>query len=246
MRCMHEASLYKRNCFITLTYRDEDIPERNQLKYEDFQLFMKRLRKHHEPNKLRFYMCGEYGTQTNRPHYHAIIFNWEPYDKQFLKTTGSDEKIYTSETLDRLWGLGHASVGAATFESAAYIARYCMAKVTGESAEAHYQRFDFIGEYQQTPEFNEMSTAPGLGAAWLKKFEKDVYTDDYVIINGHKSRTPAYYDKLFKRVSPEELERFKEEREWAAYQYREDQTPERLAVKEQVAKAKLNMLKRKL
>ena len=59
--CMHEASLYDFNSFVTLTYNDENLPEFNSLDYRHFQLFMKRLRKEFAPTNIRFYMCGEYG-----------------------------------------------------------------------------------------------------------------------------------------------------------------------------------------
>lgn len=244
MRCVHETNLYKRNCFITLTYDEEHLPERGRLNYNDYQLFMKRLRKLAEPEIVRFYMCGEYGGQTGRPHYHAILFNWDWDDKKFFKTTGSGEKIYTSKTLEKLWPWGHSSSAAATFESAAYIARYCMQKITGEAAEEHYKRYDHLGEYQLVPEFNEMSTRPGIGADWLNFYRKDVYTHDYVIINGHESRAPKYYDKLQKRYDAYGMDDLKSIREYRAYTHAEDNTPERLAVKEQVAKAKINQLKR--
>ena len=234
--------MYKRNCFITLTYNDENLPERGRLKYEDFVLFMKRLRKKHGEN-IRFYMCGEYG-DLDRPHYHAIIFNHDWDDKTYFKTSNSKEKIYTSEDLTKIWGLGHASTGDATFESAAYIARYCMQKINGERAEEHYKRYDFLGEYSLVPEFNEMSRKPGIGGDWLKFHMKDVYTNDKVIINGKETNVPKFYDKILKRLDPEKLRDFKEIREWNGYQQRADNTPERLAVKEQVTIAKIQQLKR--
>lgn len=242
MRCMHEASMYKNNCFITLTYAEENLPPRNNLYHRDWELFMKRLRKHAGNKILKFYMAGEYGPSTQRPHFHAIVFNHDWTDKKFLKTTGSGERIYESDTLRKLWRYGHTSTGNATFESAAYIARYCMSKVTGDAAYEHYRRYDHLGEYTQVPEYNEMSN--GIGMDWLKFFRKDVYNNDYIIINGHQSRTPAYYDKLYKRWSPEEMDEIKAQREYDAYQHRDDNTPERLAVKEQVAKAKIKFLKR--
>ena len=242
LRAVHEAKMYKRNCFITLTYNDENLPERGRLKYEDFVLFMKRLRKKHGEN-IRFYMCGEYG-DLDRPHYHAIIFNHDWDDKTYFKTSNSKEKIYTSEDLTKIWGLGHASTGDATFESAAYIARYCMQKINGERAEEHYKRYDFLGEYSLVPEFNEMSRKPGLGGDWLKFHMKDVYTNDKIIINGKETNVPKFYDKILKRLDPEKLRDFKEIREWNGYQQRADNTPERLAVKEQVTIAKIQQLKR--
>lgn len=243
MRCVHEASLYKRNCFVTLTYNDENLPERGRLHYPDFQAFMKRLRKT-GGNNIRFYMGGEYGSLNDRPHFHAILFNWDWEDKAYFKVTGSGEKIYTSKTLEKLWTYGHSSTAEMTFESAAYIARYCLQKVNGEAAEEHYKRYDHLGEYQLIPEFNEMSVKPGIGADWLKFYKNDVYTFDRVIINGVETNVPKYYDKLMARQNPEKMAAFKEAREWDGYQRRADNTPERLEVKRQVAQAKINLLKR--
>lgn len=249
MRCVHEASLYKNNCFVTLTYDDANLPYRSQLTYEHFCKFLKRLRERryreigYRPN-IRFYMAGEYGSQNWRPHYHAILFNHDWNDKLYFKTTGSGEKIYTSSTLEQLWPYGYSSTANATFESAAYIARYCLAKRTGDEAEAWYRRQDENGIYQLIPEFNEMSRKPGIGTDWLRFYKKDVYTHDQIIINGHKSSVPKFYDKLFKKINADKMAEFKEEREWKGYLNAADNTPERLRVKEIVQQAKLKHLQR--
>lgn len=243
MRAVHEAKLYKHNCFITLTYNEENLPHRNQLNYDDFQQFMKRLRKKYGEN-IRFYMCGEYGTLNGRPHYHAILFNHDWEDKVHFKRSDSGESISTSKSLEALWPHGHSSTGEATFESAAYIARYCVSKITGEEAEEHYKRFDYLGEYQLTPEFNQMSRKPGLGADWLRFYKEDVFANDIVIINGKETNVPKFYDKLLKKQNPERLQDLKDAREWNAYQQRADNTPERLLVKEMVTKAKIQQLER--
>lgn len=245
MRCIHEINLYKRNTFITLTYNDENLPNREQLNYEHFQIFMKRLRKKHGQN-IRFFMCGEYGETTQRPHYHAILFNHKFDDEKYLKTTETESKLFTSDALSILWPRGISSVGEANFETAAYIARYCVSKITGEKAEEHYKRYDHVGEYQLTPEFNQMSRRPGIGADWLRFYKNDVYNNDYVIINGKETNVAKYYDKLLKKTHPEKLAELKEAREYKGYKNRADNTQERLAVKEQVTKAKIQQLKRKL
>ena len=103
MRCMHEASLYERNCFITLTYNDAHLPANRNLEYSDFQKFMKRFRKRFPSTKIRFYMAGEYGEKFGRPHFHACIFNFDFPDRKYLKTTGSGSKLYTSKLLESLW-----------------------------------------------------------------------------------------------------------------------------------------------
>ena len=189
VRCMHEAQMHKRNCVGTLTYNEENKPKRSNLNYSDFQNFMKRLRKKAGPTAdIRYYVGGEYGEQHGRPHFHACIFGWDFPDRLYFKITASGAKIYTSSTLQRLWPYGHSSVGDISFESAAYIARYCMAKVTGDAAKEHYKRIDEEGEYQLTPEFNRMSLKPAIGLRWLEKYHGDVYNHDHVITNGVETK----------------------------------------------------------
>lgn len=241
MRCMHEASLYRSNCFATLTYSDKFLPERGQLDYPAFQKFMKRLRKR-TGTPVRFYMCGEYGSENWRPHYHACLFNFDFADKRYWSRSGSGEKIYRSPLLEELWPFGASSIGAVTFESAAYVARYCVQKVTGHNAKLHYARVDSNGPYTLVPEFNHMSLKPGIGAPWLAKWGKDVYPHDYVIINGKEVKPPKYYDQLFERVDPEAFEQLKFIREQDGRSRYSDNTLERLAVKEIVTKARLNQL----
>lgn len=231
--------MHKQNAFITLTYSDEHLPKRGNLEYTDFQKFMKRLRKEIAPSQARFYMCGEYGGEGGRPHFHACLFGHDWDDKKYWKTTGSGEKIYRSARLERLWPFGHSSTANVTFESAAYVARYCVQKITGYNAKYHYARADEEGEYELTPEFNKMSLKPGIGATWLNKYKTDVYPHDYVIINGKEVKPPKYYDEIYEKTNNEQYEEMKEKRLAAARERREDNTDERLAVKEQVATAQL-------
>lgn len=246
VRCMHEASLHRSNCFVTLTYSNEFLPFRGQLDYPAFQKFMKRLRKAADSNAVRFYMCGEYGGQNWRPHYHACLFNCDFSDRRFWRTSDSGERLYRSSELERLWPFGHCEIGDVTFESAAYVARYCVAKRTGFGADAHYRRVDGGGEYQLVPEFNHMSLKPGIGAGWLAKYGADVYPHDYVVVRGVECKPPKYYDRLFSVASPLEFEQLQFLREQDGRSRFEDNTPERLAVKEIVQRARSNFLYRSL
>lgn len=249
MRCLHESSLHERNAFITLTYSDSNLPEGGSLNYSDFQRFMKRLRKRIDA-PVRFYVGGEYGEHGSiRPHFHACIFGYDFADKVYYKRTSSGEKIYTSALLESLWPLGLSSVGDVTFESAAYIARYCVAKVTGDLAKAHYRVITDDGVIvDRLPEFNHMSLKPGIGAKWLAKYQTDVFPRDYVVINGVKTKPPKYYDTLFERGDPATFSDIVAQREldgYAVYLAGETST-RRLNVKEQVQSARLSMLKRGL
>ena len=248
IRCMHEASLYKDNCFITLTYDDQHLPEDYSLHYDDFQKFMKRTRKKYTGRKIRFYMAGEYGENFGRPHFHACIFNLDFEDKYLWQKTETGSKIYRSKILEELWPFGYSSIGEVNFQSAAYVARYIMKKVTGDMADQHYEEVNFTtGEIiQRKPEFNKMSLKPGIGYKWYEKFKDDVYPHDYVIVNGKKCKPPKFYDKKYADDYPYEFDQLQWDREKKAKAQVFDNTPERLLVKEEVLKAKLSRLKRKL
>jgi len=241
VRCMHEASQHSENSFLTLTYRDLSLPEGGTLVKRDFQNFMKRLRKKYSGRKVRFFHCGEYGDSLGRPHYHALLFGLDFEDKLLHKKSNSGDDIFTSKILDSVWQLGHAYIGSVTFESAAYVARYCLKKRTGHSADEHYEFIDpDTGEvFNRQPEYITMSLKPGIGAGWFDNFKSDVFPNDEVIVNGLKVKPPRYY---VRRLSEPELILLRKKR--LGTFNRADQTPERLIAREAVAVAKNGLFKR--
>jgi hypothetical protein len=252
---MHEAQMHTDNCFITLTYANEHVPKDMSLDYNHYQLFMKRLRKRFTGKTIRFYMAGEYGESFDRPHFHACLFGLDFPDKKIFKRTQIGSILYTSKILEELWPFGYSSIGDVNFESAAYVARYIMKKINGVTvnenhevvdAGAHYQYCDLeTGELiQRKSEFNKMSLKPGIGQAWLDKFMSDVYTQDHVVVRGRKCRPPRFYDNKFKLKFPDQFDMIQFAREMDGRSRHEDNTLERLAVKEKVALAKLSLLKR--
>lgn len=248
VRCVHEASLYEDNCFITLTYNDDNLPADWSLDKKHFQDFMKRLRKRIEPRKVRYFHCGEYGEENGRPHYHACLFNWDPPDK-VLWSVRDGVKLYRSAMLEELWPFGHSTVGEVTFESAAYVARYVMKKVTGDKADEHYKFVDAdTGElYTVIPEYTTMSRRPGIGAGWFDKYKDDCYPSDSVIIRGREVQPPKYYDARFGEIDPEGLEEVKSVRKEAMLKVDDKEKGLfRLRTKENVKKAQLKFLKRTL
>ena len=246
IRCMHESQLHEDNCFLTLTFDNDHLNSTGTLVKSDFQKFMKRLRKHFAPKKIRFYHCGEYGEKTRRPHHHALIFGLDFSDKELHKVTFNGDKLYTSETLDRLWGQGIAVIGDVTFDSAAYVARYITKKITGEMADDHYVNVDIItGEvHKLIPEYNTMSRKPGIAKAWYEKFKKDVYPFDEVIIKGKKVRPPKFYDSQYEIESPSEYAKLKAKRKYAAEKHSDNNTRERLEVREKCQQEKFKKLVR--
>lgn len=259
VRCVHEASLYERNSFVTLTYAPEKI-QTYSLVYKDYQDFAKRLRA--RGVKFRYFMCGEYGEQNFRPHFHALLFGWRPPDLVRFKELGTGDVVYTSEFLDEVWGHGHTNVGQVSLNSAQYVARYAQKSVTG--ADEHWKRRDVTkhgvcvetGEcWLQVPEFVRMSLKPGIGAEWFSRYHRDVYGSqsepalDRVVHEGRQFKPPKYYDTLLSRLEAGEyrLEYVKFRRELEALRRGDSElTPARLLQREAVAKARLSLKKRGL
>ena len=244
IRCMHEAALHEDNCFITLTFAPEHYPPNGSLDKSHFQKFMKRLRKKYPEKKIKYYMCGEYGDQNGRPHYHAILFNHDFPDRE-LYSVRKGIRLDTSDTLSKLWPFGFNTIGNVTFESAAYVARYVTKKITGEKAEQHYKSVNQeTGEMKPIiPEYNAMSLKDAIGKNWFDQFKSEVYPRDYVIQRGQKMRPPKYYDGLYEREDEDGFRKLKNKRVRGALQSDpEEQTTRRLQVKEKVTKLKLSQL----
>ena len=241
IRCIHEAEMHEKNCFVTLTFNEEHLPKDRSIDVRHWQKFMKRLRKKYGSG-IRYFHCGEYGDINMRPHYHAIIFGHDFDDKKLWKIK-DENPLYVSDELQELWShpksgepFGFCSLGAVTFQSCAYVARYIMKKQTGKSASDHYQWIDpETGEiHQRKPEYVTMSRRGGIGQAWLKKYKPDIFPNDFVVINGRKMRLPKYYDRQLELEHPAEFRSVKSARVVEAKRHSDNNTPERLKVREQV------------
>jgi hypothetical protein len=246
MRCVHEASLYDDNCFITLTYNDENLPKDFSVDKKHLQNFWKELR--NDGHKFRYFACGEYGDKSLRPHYHAIMFNFDFPDKELWKVSQGNN-LYTSEYLNEKWRKGYGVIGDVTFDSTAYVARYVMKK------QEEYEK-DQNGEKTKIPkflvdeqtgvtypvehEFTTMSRRPGIGADWYDKFKTDAYPSDYITMNGKKMKPPKYYDRRFEQENPFEMDFLKENR--LQFAKENEDSYERLRVKEKLKRLKTKKL----
>lgn len=244
-RLMIERDRHETAYFITLTYdeahvpyvniADEDTGEilydpvfgyeaRNLSLYKpDVAAFLKRLRSslaYKGLNQIRFYACGEYGSETARPHYHLIVFGLDLPDLKLFKTNFRGEKYYRSKIVEDCWRdksknpIGHVLIADCTWETCAYVARYVVKKFTGELSAEYYDKRGI------QPEFSTMSRKPGIARDFYDAHKHDIYEHDEINISTGKrgilTKPPAYYDRLYDQEAPEHLHRIKERRQATA------------------------------
>lgn len=219
IRCVHEASLHEENCFGTLTYDDEHMPEHGSLRKRDFQLFMKRLRKSLGDKKVRFYHAGEYGDLNFRPHYHFLLFGHSFGNRTILKES-CEFVLYRSGELESLWQSGLSSVGDVSFRSANYVARYVMKKVDQVGRKKKYSCDPLTGELHEIePEYSTMSRRPGIGRGWYEKYGEEVVRLESVRMDGAELQPPRYYDALLRERDEAAFEVMKLRRERKAKEH---------------------------
>jgi hypothetical protein len=245
--------MHKSSAFITLTFNEEWISPSRSLDHRDWQLFMKRLRRVFG-NDVSSYMCGEYGDQHKRPHYHACLFGVDFTDKKLWKKSNG-VALYRSATLESIWSdpktkksYGFSSIGDVTFQSAAYVARYITKKITGEMANEHYTHIDpATGEcFLRRPEYTKMSLKPAIGKTWFEKYYNDVYPHDFIVVNGKRMKPPKYYDHLLERLNPEMYKDVKNNRKINALANLDNNSEERLMAAELIQTQRFSKLIRSL
>jgi len=210
------------NCFVTLTYDQEHHPKDGSLKLEDWQNFMKALRRRYPGRKISYLACGEYGPKFGRCHMHACLFGVDFHEDKIRceNTTAKKSSVeWTSKALSDTWKRGTATLGPLTFATAAYTAGYVLKKQTSDE---HVRDNAVYGQDAQPltlrkQEFNTMSKGSrkgrmGLGGEWIKKYWSDVYPKDSVEVNGMSFRPPPYYDKYLKETHPEVHDQVLEQR----------------------------------
>lgn len=221
---MLESELYSDNAFVTLTYADHptDGPPVS-LDPKHVQDWMKRLRKAMLPSRLRFYLVGEYGDTTQRPHYHVALFGFPPcsYGRTIRdrKNTPRADCCDQCSTLYRTWGHGHIDCGQLTTSSAQYIAGYVLKKMTKRQDPRLNGR---------EPEFARMSNRPGIGhdmmyevASTLMTFDLELTETDVPVSLRHGSKNLPLGRYLRKK-----LRTFIGRDEKAPYEVHQQQTAE--------------------
>lgn len=222
-RCWCEMQSWENNCFITLTYNDENLPENGLLVKKDLQDFMKLLRYHckgiqewenprtgKKENPIRFLACGEYGPNgTRRPHYHILIFNWKPDKKElkFYKENHNGDRLFMCKQIEKIWKKGFVTVGDLNYKSACYVARYCTKKLFNGAKHKDLKKIEI------QPEFILMSRNGGIGIKYWNQYQDKILKQSGILIgiNGKPKckNIPRYFEKKYKEENELEFEKYK-------------------------------------
>lgn len=171
IRMYHESQFHEYNSFLTMTYNDQNLPQDGKINKRDIQLFLKRLRAELD-NKIRYYIVGEYGDQTQRPHYHACIFgqDFRGPNNYFIR-----DRVWGNPHLDRIWKLGHLEIAEFNLATAMYTAGYVTKKAGAADT------------------FSLQSRNPPLGKNWVRKYHDQLRRVKSVPINGKEHPIPSIY-----------------------------------------------------
>lgn len=167
MRLIHELPYWEKSCFVTLTYDEEHTD--GQLHKTHLQDYFRELRR---SNKIKYFACGEYGENTGRPHYHAIIF-------------GHDEYPHKLHYKSNNWPFGNTYVGEVTKNSCRYVCDYIFKAYDGQYGENYYNGF--------TKPFRLLSK--GIGRKYIESNDEQILQRGYLTLNGIKQSIPRYYLK---------------------------------------------------
>lgn len=160
---MLEKNLHPNAAFVTLTYSDDHLPMTSQslptLDPTDLRDWLKRLRVKIEPSRVRYYAVGEYGDETQRPHYHLALFGYPTCAYGNSRYSRSRERCCSHcDLILSTWGKGLIFLGDLNTNSAQYIAGYVTKKLTSKTDPKLQGRH---------PEFGRMSLKPGIGADFM-------------------------------------------------------------------------------
>lgn len=183
--------------FITFTYNNESLPINSDYTYAEFKKedvinFMKRLRRRNDylrplpkghPEKMKYYLTAEYGGQTGRPHYHAILFNSHPsFNKNMHKLwyeTGDKKKR----------SMGNVHIDDVNMDTISYVAGYIMKRDIYKSDDLKRERefsimskglgkeyIDLNRKYHQE-NLTFMTSFQGSPMAIPDHFRRQIFTD---------------------------------------------------------------------
>lgn len=189
---MHELTEWNDSSFVTLTYDDNNLPITPvspigpvqypwpTLQKAEFQKFIKRIRRDLGDTKIKYYACGEYGEDKERPHYHCLFFG--------LGLSRDHRAIIMENWPYCDWKnpqIVKGSFGLVEPESIQYVAGYIHSKLSGEEARLNYDK------YSREPVFRVGSQ--GLGKNYLLKHAEQISEQGYLTHRSIAHSLPRYY-----------------------------------------------------
>lgn len=210
-RCVVESLSYGYNWFFTVTYNNEHLPliykddvtPSASLWKDDILAFIKAVRNHwqykYEHTGIRFFLAGEYGDKSFRPHYHLIVFNLPLGKLDYYAKSPLGDVYYTCDELNKCWNKGYIVIGEMTSQSAAYTARYCLKKIKDGQSDV-YSQLGII------PEYTNCSRRPGIGKVWYDKHKEQLFSQGFVSVSDGQKSLRVYPGRYFKRLYKSEHE----------------------------------------
>lgn len=222
-RILLEMREHEFNTFLTLTYDNDYLPKDGSLNPKHLTDFFKRLRKS-SGYPLRYFAVGEYGEETQRPHYHIALFGHPNCNYGRTRPRAVCCSICTK--VRRIWGKGNVLLGELNDHSAAYTAGYILKKMTNEDDKRLEGRY---------PEFARMSRKPGIGATCVDEIASQLLTYNaksvpFFLKHGHKIMPLDQYmrDQIAKKTLLPKQKKTMQEVSELYEEARQDGTPREL------------------
>lgn len=237
LRAYNEMKMHERNCFITLTYNEDNPLVAKDplclvsLRYKHFQNFMKRLRKKLNYPDLQYLVCGEYGTENGRAHWHAILFGIDfseiPNDKELVYVSKGYEH-YKSKLLQECWSvynkefdtyipIGYVDLANCDIDCCNYVAGYVLKKLPVGCSDPEV--LPGIELVDRCPPMVRSSRRPAIGYKWYKEYGKNACEKGFQYVRDKndktcfKAKTPQYYFKKFELDYPDLFRNVKQKRD---------------------------------
>ncbi|QCS36112.1 replication initiator protein [Capybara microvirus Cap1_SP_128] len=188
LRLKMEQYSYKSSdiCFMTFTYDNYHLPKDRLHNYRDFQLFMKRFRKHFPADDIRYYCVGEYGERYGRPHYHVILFGVDLFSiADYHDVNENGNILYYSNVIDKLWNNGLVNFSEVNDNVFGYVSQYGVKSLTSEDKP-----------------LVRSSRRGGLGYRFLDDNKDQIIKNGYILLDGKKYNCDKYV-RSFLGVSDE-------------------------------------------
>lgn len=246
IRCQHESKLWESSLFVTLTYDDDSLPWHGSLDVSHIQRFIKRLRKAYDGDiaipesagrrPIRYFAAGEYGTSTERAHWHLLLFNCRLPDYH-----GGGPGI-DLKSMSGLWPFGHHRVDLFAPGRASYIAGYSAKKARGRvERKKRYEVMNMeTGEvFERRPEFCVMSRRPGIGVWYFQRHRADFERGFVQGEGGVKKRLPRLYRTYLSESSEFAYDDENRREEFLLAMDPAENTRERLAVRQKVHQSRI-------